>query len=193
MNIDLLMKKILSEAKVYRIPYARKETLSFLGNIVNNRNISSILEIGTGNGYSTAHLAQIQNVSEIHTFEIDPVRITLARDNLQYFDNVYLHPYDFLKYDTDRVFDLIFIDGMKRLYKDFFLHSLPMIHKDSLIVSDNLNFMDHLNTEDIQPKHRRITRKISEYIDFLKKNPSFNTEFFFDIGDGLSISSVSTP
>ena len=61
--------------------------------------------------------------------------------------------------------------------------------KGGVVFSDNLNFhgLTH-TTEPISSRNvRGLVRKLNAYITFLKENPNFET-YFYDIGDGISIS-----
>ena len=57
------------------------------------------------------------------------------------------------------------------------------------IITDNLKFHGYVGKSDkIESKNlRQLVGKIEGYIDFLKTNEEFDTEFL-DIGDGLSVS-----
>jgi predicted O-methyltransferase YrrM len=186
--MDLFLKKVKNEADVYKIPRARQETSEFLKDLIERKNIKSILEIGTGNAFSSIFFAQIPCVNDIYTFEMDPFRITLCEQNVKYYKKIHFFPFDFMKFNQDIKVDMIFIDGTKRMYKDFFEYCQRFSHSKTLFVSDNLNFKDHINnSQHLEYKHRRITDKISEYIEYLKDLKDFDTEFYFDNGDGISI------
>ena len=57
------------------------------------------------------------------------------------------------------------------------------------IITDNLKFHGYVGkSSKIESKNLKgLVEKIEGYIEFLKENPEFNTEFY-DIGDGLSVS-----
>ncbi len=63
------------------------------------------------------------------------------------------------------------------------------MNDNGVIITDNLSF--HGMVEDITLTHNRNTKqlvgKIRAYIDFLKNNSEFDTEFF-PLGDGISVS-----
>ncbi|MCK9224127.1 MAG: hypothetical protein M0R46_02775 [Candidatus Muirbacterium halophilum] len=184
----LFLKKVMIEADVYKIPRARIETVEFLQTLIIDKKIKSILEIGTGNGFSSIYFAQIPCVQNVYTCEMDPFRITLCEQNVKYFNKINFFPINFFEFNENIVVDLIFIDGTKRMYKDFFEYSQKFSHKNTLFVSDNLNFKNHLeDNENLEYKYKRITNKIDEYIDFLKKNKNFHTDFYFDNGDGIAV------
>ena len=186
--VDLFLKKVMTEADVYKVPRARLETAEFLRGVIIEKSVSSILEIGTGNGFSAVFFSSLPCVKDVFTFEMDSFRISLCEQNVKYSDKIHFFPQDFLSFEGSLSADMVFIDGTKRLYRDFFEFSQRFAHDKTIFVSDNLNFKNHLeNSVCLEYKHRRITNKIAEYIDFLENNSDFHTEFFFDVGDGVAL------
>ena len=96
---------------------------------------------------------------------------------------------DALKVELDQQFDLIFIDAAKGQYINFFEKYKSNLAPEGVFVSDNLSF--HGMVQDLTLTHNystiKLVKKIRKYIDFLKTNKEFVTEFF-DYGDGVSIS-----
>ena len=88
---------------------------------------------------------------------------------------------------SDKKFDLIFIDAAKAQYIKFFEKYKVNLAPDGVIISDNLSF--HGMVEDFSlTKSKdtiRMLKKIRKYIDFLKENQEFETEFF-KVGDGTT-------
>jgi predicted O-methyltransferase YrrM len=89
----------------------------------------------------------------------------------------------------DVKYDMIFIDAAKGQYTKFFEKFKYFLNDGGVIISDNLKFHGHVgNSANIESKNlKSLVQKIESYIDFLKDNEEFDTEFF-DIGDGLSVS-----
>ena len=83
---------------------------------------------------------------------------------------------------------MIFIDAAKSQYIKFFEHFKTNLKKDGTIISDNLDFHGLVNGDyDSYSRNvKGIVRKLRNYIDFLKNNEEFKTEFV-KIGDGLAI------
>lgn len=86
-------------------------------------------------------------------------------------------------------YDLIFIDAAKGQYKKFFEKFKFFLAEGGVIITDNLKFHGYVGKkETIDSKNLRgIVDKIESYIEFLKSNEEFETEFI-DIGDGISVS-----
>ena len=96
---------------------------------------------------------------------------------------------DALTTDIDGEFDVIFIDAAKAQYIKFFEKFKNNLSKDGVIITDNLSF--HGMVEDLSLTRnystKKLVKKIRKYIEFLKANPEFKTEFF-KVGDGVSLS-----
>ena len=111
-------------------------------------NAKRILEIGTLGGYSTIWLARalpadgrlITVESEISHFETAVFNIAQAgladRVDLRFGSALDVLPQ--LAAESAGPFDLIFIDADKRQYAKFFTAALPLAHRGTLIVADNL-------------------------------------------------------
>ena len=93
-----------------------------------------------------------------------------------------------LETEIDKKFDLVFIDAAKAQYIKFFEKYKENLTENGVIVSDNLSF--HGMVEDLSLTHNystiKLVKKIRKYIEFLKNNEEFETEFF-KIGDGVSV------
>ena len=193
------MGKIL-EIKEYarenHVPIMQDEGIDFLCNYIKENNIKRILEIGTAIGYSAIRFAHISNDIMVTTIERDQDRYNEALKNISennLTDRINVILGDALETTIDGEYDLIFIDAAKSQYIKFFNKYKNNLSKSGVIFSDNLSF--HGMVEDITLTHNRNTRqlvgKIRDYIEFLKNNPEFDTEFY-SLGDGISISKRKT-
>jgi len=107
-----------------------------------------ILEIGTLGGYSTIWLARalpangrlITIESETSHFETAVSNIAQAglTDRVDLCCGSALDVLPQLAADSAGPFDLIFIDADKRLYAEFFAAALPLAHRGTLIIADNV-------------------------------------------------------
>ena len=92
--------------------------------------------------------------------------------------------------NLEGLFDLIFIDASKSQNIKFFEKFSKNLSSKGTIITDNINFhgLTAKKESEIESRNLRgLVRKINAYIDYLKENPNFHTEFL-NIGDGLSIS-----
>ena len=78
---------------------------------------------------------------------------------------------------------------LNKLYDEFFEKYKNNLTKNGVIISDNLSF--HGMVDDLTLTHnystKKLVKKIQKYVEFLKTNEEFETEFF-EVGDRISIS-----
>ncbi len=119
---------------------------AFLKMIVEMLRPRTVLEIGTFTGYSAlAMAAGLEEGAELHTVEVDDELEHIARS---YFDRsphgsmINLHIGSALDIvpSLGKIFDLIYIDGDKREYPDYYrmLLDTPMVRPGSVILADNV-------------------------------------------------------
>ena len=197
MNDDI--KKIRNKALNEKVPIMQDDGIEFLLNFIKSKNIKKILEIGTAVGYSAIRMASINPLIKVTSIERDNTRYIEAVRNVnnEHLDNrinlIFKDAMD-VNFDRDTKFDLIFIDAAKGKNTDFFLKFKENLSNDGYIVTDNLKFHGLVDKplEEIESRNvRGLVRKIRSYIEFLKSNEEFETEFY-DIGDGVSISRRKT-
>ena len=96
---------------------------------------------------------------------------------------------DALEVSLSDKFDLIIIDAAKSKNLDFFSHFENNLEVNGSIITDNLDFHGYVNKNlsEIPSRNiRGLVKKIRTYIDFLKNNPKYKTNFY-NIGDGISV------
>jgi predicted O-methyltransferase YrrM len=173
------------------IPIMEKEGILFLLSFIKQNNIKSILEIGSAIGYSSLMMASISNDIKIDTIERDKERYDVALNNIKSFnkeDQITLYNEDAFNFNSNKEYDLIFIDAAKSQYIPFFNKFKDNLSLKGAIISDNISFhgLVHQDKNNLSKNVRGIVTKLEKYIDFLKKHPDYQTEFI-DIGDGISI------
>ena len=187
----------ISEIKLYArkndVPIMQDQSQQFICEYIKNHNYKKILEIGTAIGYSTIQFAKTSPDVKVTSIELDIDRFIKARQNVEdcnLQDRITLINENALDTQLDDKFDLIFIDGPKAQYIKFFEKYKNNLNPNGVIISDNLFF--HGMVEDLTLTHNystiKLVKKIRKYIDFLKNNQEFTTEFF-ELGDGISVSS----
>ena len=186
------INQIKEEATQTSIPIMMDEGMSFILDFIKKNDVEFILEIGTAVGYSAINFAKIRPDIRVFTIEYDIERYHEAVKNvvncgLSHQITVFLG--DALKFDFTEQFDLIFIDGAKSQYINFFEKYKNNLSEKGAFISDNLFF--HGMVEDISKTKNystiKLIRKIRRYIDFLKANQEFETTFL-EIGDGVAVS-----
>lgn len=193
MNDDI--KEIRKNALDRNIPIMQDEGIEFLLNFIKNNNIENILEVGTAVGYSAIRMASISPLIKVTSIERDSTRYmeavkNIAKEHLE--DRITLIFKDAIdvEFDKNTKFDLIFIDAAKGKNTDFFQKFQKYLNHNGYIITDNLKFHGCVDKplEEIESRNvRGLVRKIRSYIEFLKSNEEFETEFY-DVGDGISVS-----
>ena len=105
--------------------------------------------------------------------------------NVVYQDALELNLSEELRYD------LIFIDAAKGQYTKFFEKYKHFLNPGGCIITDNIKFHGYVGESSKLDKGnlKSLVEKIESYVEFLKNNPDFDTKFY-DVGDGLSISTL---
>ena len=103
--------------------------------------------------------------------------------NVVYQDELELNLSEDLKYDFR------FIDDAKGQYTKFFEKYKNFLNPNGTIITDNIKFHGYVGESSKLDKGnlKSLVEKIENYIEFLKSNTEFDTKFY-DIGDGLSVS-----
>ena len=190
----------INDIKLYAaknsIPIMRDGGVDFICNYIKEHNIKRILEIGTAIGFSAIEFAQVAPDITVTTIELDIDRHIKAKQNIHdsgLDDRINAIHADALKLELDDTFDMIFIDAAKGQYINFFEKYTKNLAPQGVFISDNLSF--HGMVVDLTLTHNystiKLVKKIRKYIEFLRSNIDFETQFF-DFGDGISVSMRKT-
>ncbi|MCQ2350519.1 MAG: O-methyltransferase [Paludibacteraceae bacterium] len=149
-----------------------------------------ILEIGTYVGYSAMCLAEgLTDNGKIITLDIDDEIEDMAREYIS--QSPYASKIDFrigdavkLIPDMNEVFDLVFIDGNKRDYIEYFECVLPKVRKNGFILADNTLWAGKViqtpESNDYQ------TKGLIAFNDYIAKDERID-RFILPLRDGLTI------
>ena len=186
------LNKLKDYATENSVPIMFDEGIEFIVNYIKENDVRFILEIGTAIGYSAIKFAQIHPEIRIFTIEYDIERYQKAVENitkLNLDDQITVFLGDALKFNFTEKFDLIFIDGAKSQYVNFFEKYKNNLKKDGVFISDNLFFHGMVENPELTQNYStiKLIRKLKRYIDFLKANTEFETTFY-QIGDGVAVS-----
>jgi predicted O-methyltransferase YrrM len=160
---------------------------------IKEHNVKSILEIGSAIGYSAILMASASDDVKITTIERDQTRYMECLKNIKKSDlekRITVLYQDALEVNLTGVsYDLIFIDAAKGQNINFFEKYKNFLNDGGAIITDNIEFHGMVGkSQEIESKNlRELVQKIENYIEYLKNNDDFNTEFL-SIGDGLSVS-----
>ncbi len=180
-------------AKEYNVPIIEKDSIKFIMKYIKLNNVKRILEIGTAIGYSGILMVSANEGTELTTIERDEKRYMEALKNVKkcglekQIEIVFQDALDVNL--VGRTYDLIFIDAAKGQYIKFFEKFSHYLSPNGVIISDNINFHGLVGNRDesMSKNLNSLVSKIEDYVEFLRTNTEFTTEFR-DIGDGLSIS-----
>jgi len=186
-----MVKELEDYAIKYNIPIMQKDGMEYLLEFIREKNVKSILEIGTAIGYSAIRMSMVSNDILITTIERDELRYKIARKNVSKYDfskQITLVLDDALNFNSDDSYDLIFIDASKSSNIKFFERFKKNLRPNGYIITDNLSFHGLVDSEEKLSKNiKGLVRKIKDYKGFLKDNKEFET-VFLPVGDGISIS-----
>ena len=192
------MKELILEMEDYaqekNVPIIEKKSIAFIMKYIKDNNVKNILEIGAAIGYSAILMASATNDAFVTTIERDEERYmeclkNVKRCGLDKKINVVFQDALDVNLSEDLKYDLIFIDAAKGQYTKFFEKYKYFLKDKGAIITDNLKFHGYVGKSDkIESKNLKgLVEKIENYIEFLKENEEFDTTFY-DIGDGLSVS-----
>ena len=186
------IRRLEEYAKENNVPIMMKDGIEFLTQYIKENNVKRVLEIGSAIGYSAIRMALVDESIKVTTIERDTSRYNEAVKNIKEFNlenQIEIINADALEYTTDKQFDLIFIDAAKAQYIKFFEKYKINLKQDGTIISDNLDFHGLVKNPELTTNRntKQLVRKINTYIEFLKENKEFKTEFI-SLGDGIGIS-----
>lgn len=186
------IRRLEEYAKENNVPIMMKDGIEFLTQYIKENNVKRVLEIGSAIGYSAIRMALVDKDIKVTTIERDTNRFNEAVKNIKEFNlenQIEIINADALEYTTDKQFDLIFIDAAKAQYIKFFEKYKINLKQDGTIISDNLDFHGLVKNPELTTNRntKQLVRKINTYIEFLKENKEFKTEFI-SLGDGIGIS-----
>ena len=121
-----------------------------------------VLEIGTYTGYSALSMASgLDDGALIDTYEINDELEDFTRRNIEespWAEKVRLHIGDVLQElkDSPLGYDLIFIDGNKRQYCEYYALALNLLNPRGYILADNTLWDGHI----IDPAYDRDTQTL---------------------------------
>ncbi|MBE6158503.1 MAG: O-methyltransferase [Firmicutes bacterium] len=188
-----LIKEMEHYAQENNVPIIQKESIVYIMKYIKEHNIKSILEIGSAIGYSAILMASVSDDIKLTTIERDQTRYMECLKNIKKSEmekKITVLYQDALEVNLTGVsYDLIFIDAAKGQNINFFEKYKNFLNEGGTIITDNMDFHGMVGkSSEIESKNlRELVQKIENYIEYLKNNDEFNTEFL-SIGDGLSVS-----
>ncbi|MBR2809596.1 MAG: O-methyltransferase [Erysipelotrichaceae bacterium] len=187
-GIELLKK----EARENRIPIIQDQGLEFLLSLINENECKDILELGTAVGYSAIMMARQASDINIITLERNEDLYRQALVNIQnegLEDQITAILTDIKDYQSDKKFDLIFVDAGKAHYMDYTEQFIGNLKQDGIMVYDNLNFHGmYLDPDSIHNRNTKsLVKKLNKFYNNVIGDERFRCEMYREIGDGILI------
>lgn len=191
------MKKTLieihDEARKEHVPIMLDDGMAFLLNYIRkHEGIRDILEVGTAVGFSAINMAKIRWDNTIDTLEINPKMYEKAIQNIkneQLDDRIHVHLIDGAAFETNKIYDLIFIDAAKSQYRRYLEHFMKNSRIGTVFIFDNLNFHGIVDNEELSSNRSTIqmVHKIKKFREHLLNDNRFITSYY-EVGDGIAVS-----
>lgn len=174
------------------VPIIEDEGLDIITDLIKQNNVKNILEIGSAISYS-AQMMSLVNDCNVVTIERDEKMCKMANYFLDLTKNTNVELIEgdalLIDFETDKRFDLLYIDAAKGQYQKFFDKYKHFVNEDGIIVFDNLSFHGYADMElsEIKSRNlRQLMRKLKEFKQFLVTQTEY--EFtFIEAGDGIGI------
>lgn len=188
-----MLDEIRKYARTSWIPIILDDSLNYIENILKDKKVNRILEIGTAIGYSSICFSKfLEEGGKIDTIEIDKQRIMVAKANFDMMgvaDKVNVIEGDALKVlnKLDSKYDFIFIDGPKSHYIEYLPICLNLLSENGIIIADNVIYKGMvMGPKEVKHKQRTAVTKLREFIDVVKNDENLESELV-NVGDGLMI------
>ena len=183
-------------AQENHVPIMMKTGIEFILELIRNQAYTRILELGTAIGYSAIRMAKLSTLIQIDTLENDPERAQLAIANIaaeRLDTQIHVFAMDIAKFQTDRLYDLIFVDAAKAQYPRYMEQFRGNLAKGGVFVFDNLNFHGMVEDPSLTENKgtRQMIKKLRRFRETLMHDPDCLTQFYPEVGDGVAVVGLS--
>jgi predicted O-methyltransferase YrrM len=191
--MDKTLIEIHDEARKEHVPIMLDDGMAFLLNYIRkHEGVRDILEVGTAVGFSAISMAKIRWDNTIDTLEINPKMYEKAIQNIKnekLDDRIHVHLIDGAAFETNKIYDLIFIDAAKSQYRRYLEHFMKNSRIGTVFIFDNLNFHGIVDNEELSSNRSTIqmVHKIKKFREHLLNDDRFITSYY-EVGDGIAVS-----
>ncbi len=182
------------------VPVIRRSTQSLLWFFLTFMKPASVLEIGTGTGFSALLMAEAAKSARITTVEKDPGRAQEAvrnfaayaekegRQRIRLIEDDALAAAEALCAAGEQ-FDLLFMDAAKGQYMPLLPYAEQLVKPGGVMISDNiLQDGEVLDSRFlVERRSRTIHKRMREYLETLSRSPKWRT-YFAGTQDGNALS-----
>ena len=184
--IDNIKNKALKED----VPIIKDGGLIFLLDLIKQKNIKDILELGTAVGYSSINMASLSKDIHIDTIEknIDMYKQAIVNiENEKLDKQITVHFMPIEEFKTAKKYDLIFVDAAKAQYPKYLEMFIDNLKKDGYVLFDNMVFHNMIyDVDNIKNRNTRsLVRKIVKFRETMSNDSRFDIIFYDNVGDGL--------
>jgi predicted O-methyltransferase YrrM len=176
---DKILRTIEKMSEMKFLPIIGPRKGQILVEVIKRIKPKHILEIGTFIGYSAILMGkELGSDAHIITIEIDADEAKAAKENIRQAE---IKPViEVLVGDAKEVlprikdeFDMVFIDGEKREYKNYLLLIENQLHKGSVVVADNAGIYEKL---------------MRDYLNYVRTSGKYESEYIPSDEDGVEVS-----
>ena len=164
----------------------REATLSLLLDIIDKNDIKSVLEIGTGVGYSAYMMHTHKPTLKIDTIEFSDDRYATACEMLKGINEISCHHTDCFQFTSDKQYDLILVDGPKRNQDKLIEHLMQFTNDHTIFFIDNMDLRKIRDIKEKTNNQKHIIASLDEFKKYLLVHPTY--EFVYHaLDDGVMI------
>lgn len=187
-----ILEQIKEYANKNHIPIIKDDGCDFLINFCKKNKPINILEIGTAVGYSGAMMLLNSPQSTLTTIEINIENYNIAKKtyknlNLSNRVNQILGDAKEVIEKLNRKFDLIFLDGPKGQYINYYQNLKTLLNKNGYIIADNIYFHGLVKgPEFVKHKLRSMVVNLRKFIKTIQNDSDVEAKIL-DKGDGIAV------
>ena len=194
-NLNKMCEEIIWEIKQKalddRVPIMEDEGMDYLCRFLQENNVHTLLEVGTAVGYSSIMMAHSNPELRILTLEQDEERYTEAVYNIKRChmeDRINAVCTNAREYDTDEMFDVIFLDGPKAHNQQLFERFEKNLNPGGYFIIDDVWFHGFIDNPELMRSKRlkKLVSKLKRFTDNMMNNSDYECTYL-KIGDGVLI------
>lgn len=189
-----MIEDIKQKALIDKVPIIKDDGLLFILDLIKQRNIKDILELGTAVGYSSMSMARLNKDIHIDTLEKNEDMYRQAITNIKnegLDKQIDVHFLPIEEFKTDKKYGLIFVDAAKAQYMKYTNEFVDNLKDDGIFVYDNMIFHGLVyDIDNIKSKNTRsLVKKIVNFLELMRNDERFDIMFHEDVGDGILVAS----
>ncbi len=194
-NLNKMCEEIIWEIKQKalddRVPIMEDEGMDYLCRFLQENKVHTLLEVGTAVGYSSIMMAHCNPELRILTLEQDEERYAEAVYNIKrcHMENrIDAVCTNAREYDTDEMFDVIFLDGPKAHNQQLFERFEKNLNPGGYFIIDDVWFHGFIDNPELMRSKRlkKLVSKLKQFTDNMMKNSDYECTYL-KIGDGVLI------